>query len=88
MTPDWIKDSILKESLQPVKEYEPLVKAVSKMSQESNKQTTPNLISTTTSSAFMTPVTPGQIPTDALSLPLNQNKENTEIISPNSNQCK
>eukprot|EP00111_Clytia_hemisphaerica_P010123 TCONS_00029595-protein len=87
VTPDWIKDSILKETQQLVKEYEPLVKVVSKISQENIKQTTPNMISTATSSAFMTPVTPGQIATDALSLPTNQNKENIEMISASTNQC-
>lgn len=62
VTPDWISDSIQKATVLPVAEYKPTIKSQSptaRITQESTKQGTPTMI-TSTSSAFMTPVTPGQ----------------------------
>ena len=63
VAPDWITDSIRKASLQPIAEYKPVIKSQSPIAKtvqgNTSKQDTPNM-ALSTSSAFMTPVTPGQ----------------------------
>ena len=62
VTPDWITDSIKKSIVLHVAEYKPTVKSQSptvRTTQEGTKQNMPTII-TSTGSAFMTPVTPGQ----------------------------